>query len=194
MDATSTSPLEPPTAPDVATLEPGNREVPQSSNRDSRAIVSLGKKLQPWAQFAELLSSVAVIVTLFFLIVEVRNNTRALERQIELDGISRVTGPLISSSDFAEIYGKVKEVDGAEPLTVALSKRYRLTLDQSVRWARYHHQIWLGLQADYLHNGRSDRLDATIRSLLPFPDSKQFWQHEKGLFTKSFVSYVEGLH
>jgi hypothetical protein len=150
-------------------------------------------RLQPWTQLAEIVASAAVVITLLFLIMEVRGNTRAVERQIGLDGVARVTAPLINFADFAEIYGRVKAIDGPEPLTAAFAERYRLTLEQSVRWARYHHQLWLGLQADYLYSGPSARLDNTLRVLLSFPDSRLFWDHEKGLFTEAFAAHVEAL-
>ncbi len=143
----------------------------------------------------EILGALAVVATLFYVARQIRENTRAVARQSHLDRARNVAEPMLSSPhNLPRIYAKIKAIDGSEPLTQALMETYDLDVEESVAWARYHHQIWFGLEADYLFGGRSQQLAALIKVLLSFPDVKLFWQHEKDwVYTREFVAYVTSL-
>jgi hypothetical protein len=147
--------------------------------------------LQAWAHRAEITASFAVVVTLVFVLFEVRNNTVAIERQVNLDRSAILSAPFLASPDLAEILAKVKAVDGLPPLTQAYSERYNLSVEQSIVWERHLYSIWDGLQADYLHSGPSEILDDYIRDLLSDPDEQMYWEHLAGFYTADFRSHVE---
>ena len=101
---------------------------------------------------------------------------------------------MLNSPHLPRIYAKVKAVDGSEPLTQALMEAYNLDVEESVTWARYQHQVWFGLEADYLFRGPTQHLATLIKALISVPDSKLFWQHEKDrLFAAEFAAYVGSL-
>ena len=101
---------------------------------------------------------------------------------------------LDSPHNLPRIYSKVKAIDGMEPLTRALMEAYDLDVEESVTWARYQHQVWFGLEADYLFGGRSQHLATMIEALMSAPDSKLFFQHEGDrVFSPDFVAYVAAL-
>jgi len=147
--------------------------------------------LQAWAQRAEIVASCAVVITLIFLIAEVRNNTLAIERQATLDRTESLASPFLTNPELARVLAKVKKVDGAEPLTRALSERYALTAEESILWARHLHAVWHGLEADYLYSGPSEWLDRYVKGLLLFPDGQIYWQYENAWHDADFRSYVE---
>ena len=144
----------------------------------------------------EILGGLAVVATLFYVARQIRDHTRAVERQSHLDRIQNVAGPMLNSPhNLPRIYAKVKAIDGGmEPLTQTLMETYDLDVEESVTWARYQHQVWFGLEADYLFGGPSQQLATMIRTLISFPDSKLFWHHEKNRFSsREFVDYVASL-
>ena len=69
-----------------------------------------------WAQRIELIASVSVVVTLVWLIVEVRANTGALERQILLDRAANMATPFMEGPELLEPFRRVESVDGWGPL------------------------------------------------------------------------------
>jgi hypothetical protein len=69
-----------------------------------------------WAQRVELIASVSVVVTLVWLIVEVRANTGALERQILLDRAANMATPFMEGPELLKSFRRVESVDGWGPL------------------------------------------------------------------------------
>ena len=149
--------------------------------------------IQSWAHRAEITASFAVVVTLVFLLLEVRNNTMAIERQANLERSAGINASFLTSPDLARILAKVKVVDGLESLTQAYSERYDLSAEESIVWSRHLGIIWSGIEADYLYSGSSDTLDRYIDDLLSFPDEQIHWEHSKVLYDEDFRSYVEGI-
>ncbi len=149
--------------------------------------------LQSWAHRAEITASFAVIVTLVFLLLEVRNNTMAIERQANLDRAANLSAPFLATPDLSRVLAKVKAVDGVEPLTQAFSERYDLSVEESVLWSRHLFVIWGGLEADYLYSGSSEKLDRHIEDLLSYPDVQIYWEHNYVWHTEDFRLYVESI-
>jgi hypothetical protein len=106
---------------------------------------------QAWAQRAEIVASCAVVVTLVFVILEIRSNTAAIERRATLDRATSLSAPFFMSPDMPAILAKVKAVDGLDPELQAFADRYNLSAEESILWTRHLGEIWEGLQADYHH-------------------------------------------
>jgi hypothetical protein len=151
---------------------------------------------EKWAAWADIVASVAVVVTLAFLIVEVRQNTLTVERQIRLERQSRMIDPYLDSQEFRQIYTRIKATDGREPTVAAFAETYSLADEEAVYWVRHLDVIWTGLEADFLQNGPSPELDGLVRALLSFPDGRLYWRYSgstDGRFTASFTRHVAGL-
>ena len=88
-------------------------------------------KLQDVTHWAEIIASVAVVLSLVFLTLEVRNNTRALDRQAIRDRSEALNAPFLDNSDLPAIIAAVKAVDGPEPSEQALVERYGITYEQA---------------------------------------------------------------
>lgn len=150
---------------------------------------------QKWAAWMEIVASVAVVITLVFLIYEVRQNTVAIERQTVLDRQARLVEPYLTSPDFRAVYAKIKEKDGRELRVTALIDRYGLTDEEAVLWVRHLDDNWTGMEADFLQYGPSPDLDELIAGFLNFPDAEAYWEAsmKDGPFSTAFMEHVESL-
>jgi len=151
--------------------------------------------LQKWTAWTEVVASITVVITLVFLIYEVRQNTAAIERQTYLDRQTRLIDPYLNSAEFRSVYSKIKSKDGREPRVQAFVDRYGLTYEEAVYWVRHLDENWRGLEADFTHYGPSAELDALTVGLLSFPDALLYWESalESGNFSDAFRKHVESL-
>lgn len=152
-------------------------------------------KLERVAHWAEIFANVGVIVTLVLLMLQVRDNTRALEGQAILQRGAAFTDPFLSESAAPEVLAKIKAVDGLEPAVAAYMERYDLTYAEAALWLRHLLSLWTSLEAEYAVLGDSEELSQRIRVLLPFPD-QEIWFDNGGpewLSTPGFRAYIERL-
>lgn len=139
----------------------------------------------------EWITNLAVIVSLVVLVIEVRANTRAIERQILLDRYARIASPFVQGPELIEAVQKVKAVDGWPDVNRRLMDRYDLTEAEAVAWTRHLMMIWLGLEADFASTGPSPSMAATIQDLLANPDNQVF--REAWRFSPEFTHYLQTL-
>jgi hypothetical protein len=144
-----------------------------------------------WRRWAELVAAISVVVSLVVLIVEVRANTKAVERQVLLDRTASVTGPFTSTPDLLAAFEKVKRVDGWDSMTTALMRRYGLEPGEATAWFMFLLNVWRGFEADFAYAGPSEELAASIRGTLQFPDNHLFY--ETRMFSPEFAAYVESI-
>jgi hypothetical protein len=133
-------------------------------------------KMERWTQWAEIAASLAVVVSLVFLIQQVRYNTAVLERQAVMDNAAAVNAPFVDESPLASIMAKIKAVDGPDEGVSALVDRYDLSYEEAVRWSRHLSLIWIGLEADFMASGPTPRLERGTRGLLQSKDHQVFWE------------------
>ena len=148
-------------------------------------------KLEQWAHWAEIVSSVAVVATLVFLVQEVRGNTQALERQITLDRVATVNGPFFEAPELAAVMVKIKDMDGPLPGPQAYQERYGLTPEQAVLWDRHLMLLWMGLEADWLHGETPVEVEAWVRDLLKTEDNRLYWTANSSWHSPAFRSMVD---
>lgn len=148
-------------------------------------------KNQQWAQWLEVVASAAIIVTLIILVLEVRTNTAALQRQAELDQSSAYNSPFFDDSGLARVLAKMMEVDGPSRVQQAFMDRYSLTLEEAVKWERHLWQVWAGHQANFAALGDNWLLRSDVSGLLTNPDNAIYWENMRPFFRPEFVQYVE---
>jgi len=152
-------------------------------------------KVERVSHWVEIVANFGVIVTLVLLMLQVRDNTRALEGQAILQRGAAFTEPFLSESAAPEILAKIKAVDGSEPVVAAYIERYGLTYAEASVWLRHVLSIWTSLEAEYAVLGESPDLANRIQILFPFPD-QEIWFDNGGpdfLSTPQFRDYVERL-
>jgi hypothetical protein len=150
-------------------------------------------KLQNFAHWAEITASLAVVVSLVFLIQEVRGNTQALERQAALDRAAALNSPFFEATQLASVLAKIKAIDGADPVPDALAERYGLTAEEAILWERHLWLTWSNLEADYAVSGESEELSRILRLLLNHPDQQVYWEFAAADSDPGFRAFVNGL-
>ena len=151
-------------------------------------------KIAEWAPIAEVVSSVAVVVTLCVLVLEVRDNTAALERQARLDRMETTFGDFYRSPYLPAIVVKIDAVDGVGETSKEFIERYGLSQEETVRWFRYLSKEWGSINADYEYFGDQIRLRRAIAALMRFPTHQIYWEKfGKQQYQPDFVQYVESV-
>ncbi len=139
----------------------------------------------------EIIGGAGILISLVILILEVRNNSRLIERQMSMDRVNTRAEIVINSPYLPEIIAKIKEVDGVatNPELVAFTERYSLTHEEAQRIVRHIGRQWEGYQADF-HAGSTD-VAGIISISLTWPDHRLYWESAGQFFDKDFVDFVE---
>lgn len=143
-----------------------------------------------WKDRMEVLVALSVVVSLIVLIVEVRTNTRAIERQSDLDYIEAFTQPFIDDVQMGDVLAKLKARDGDEPTVAALIDAYDLSDVEAAAWMRYLYRTWYGMEADYRYGGRV-MVEDRIRVLSPYPDFEIYWKTSGAIHSQEFRELVD---
>jgi len=143
-----------------------------------------------WKDVMETVVGLSVVVSLVVLIVEVRTNTRAIERQSDLDYIEGVTRPYIDDVQMGEVLAKIKAVDGREPTVAALMDAYDLSDVEAAAWGRNLYRTWFGVEADFRYGGR-EMVEERIRLLVPYPDAEIYWETIGPFHSPEFRALVD---
>lgn len=149
--------------------------------------------LERWAHWAEIIASFAVILTLIVVGGEVRDNTRALERQADLDRASALTTPFFEAPQLASILARIKDVDGSDPMAQALVDRYALSMEDAILWERHLWRVWLEHEADFNRTGATAELQAWVRGALESPDNRLYWEIKGPVSGPGFRALVDQL-
>jgi hypothetical protein len=141
--------------------------------------------LQDLGNLGEFVGAIAVVVTLAYLALQIRQNTRALghaEQRAILEDGNNWRANLIQDPKIAELYRKgLLDPDALDPIE---RLRFRMLLD--------------ALFVTWLYGFRAGQLtgyafDPHIRGTLARPGGTQYWAHHKANFDPEFVQYVDSL-
>jgi hypothetical protein len=149
--------------------------------------------LENLGNLGEFIGSIAVLASLLYLALQVRQATKWQRHAAALDRATALTSPFFASSELPAVLAKIMAVDGFPPMTKALVERYDLTPEEATLWWRHLVFIWKGIEADYSLIGESPELESTIRYLLTFPDNQLYWEHGTAVSGADFREYVEGV-
>ncbi len=150
-------------------------------------------KTEKLAHWAEIISSLVVVVTLIFLIHEVQRNTKALERQASLERAADLTTPFFEAPELASILAKIKEVDGADPFPQALAERYDLTPAEAALWDRHLGQVWSGMEIDFYLGVEPGNVRRILRLLLSAPENQLRWEMMAPYSGADFRAFVDSI-
>jgi hypothetical protein len=139
--------------------------------------------------FAELLASLGVIVSLIYVSVQIRQNSRVTETsnyQQIMEYQNSVITTIIDNADAANIYNR------------GLESFLSLSEDEKTRFHMMMTPIITGSQMNFqLHNRRlmDDELFEGQRSsflkMFDSPGVREWWQSNKMWFHKDFVAYLD---
>jgi hypothetical protein len=152
----------------------------------------MGTKSAQLAQWLEVVGSVAIISTLVVLVMEVRGNTAALERQVMMDRAVALNTPFFQDPRLAAASAKIRAVDGPNRVQKALSDRYQLTEDEALVWSRHLGLIFQGIRADFELLGDTPQLRSYVYGLLSSGDVALAWDEASGVNgSEAFTAFVE---
>jgi hypothetical protein len=142
-------------------------------------------KLSDWASIAEIASSVAVVVTLVVLILEVRGNTDAIQASNRQSIAARTEAMALANATSPDL----AEILASGPQNVA----------QQIRLAGYFTAILRNAEEAYLQfrEGRlpedyfARRVEAAIGVLNLIPGGWEGWLVRSSSFDPGFVEYVD---
>jgi hypothetical protein len=149
--------------------------------------------LEDLGNLGEFLSSIAVLASLIYLALQVRQATKWQRHAAALDRATALTSPFFASSELPAVLVKIMAVDEVHPMVKAFVERYDLTPEEAILWQRHLVLVWMGLEADYSLSGGSQELKSTIRYLMTFPDNQVYWEHSIAFGDADFRGYVEGV-
>ncbi len=149
------------------------------------------RKLADWS---EIVSSVVVVLTLVFLIVEVRTQTRAIERQAAELRAQNMSEPFLDSDLLIEAHRKVRDRDGRSEIFAAFHDRYGMSFAEAEVWSRHLSKTWLGLQSDFDYGNPAIAL-GVAEALLAYPDQRAWIEVRLGqpFFNRAFRDQVAGI-
>ena len=141
--------------------------------------------IQDLGSLGEFVAAIATLVTLIYLAMQIRHNTRALDQASEnavTDGARRWRENVIHHPEVAQLYLKgmlePASLDRAEKL------RFRMLL-----WELF--ELW-----QYQYKAGMFSLDAVsedLNSTLDTPGGAAYWNKSKHRLSSEFVAYAEGL-
>ena len=152
-------------------------------------------KLRLWVDVAEITASLAVVATLYLLIVQLSQGNEIEQRQSALRQAQWDAQMFLMSEELPKILSKIKAVDGYD--LQPMMDQYNLNYAEAATWNRWLTLMWRGMELDYHLNGPSARFDRVIRTTLSWPDQQAYVQgafySETPFFSKEFSDYVRRL-
>jgi len=147
-------------------------------------------KLSDWASIAEIVSGLAIVVTLAILIFEIRGNTDAIRSQTAQDTFSlSFQANTFSTAAEALAYDKLQQ-EGPQALNeteFALARRSARAIFTT--YDNHYYQYLSGNLDEEIHQAYQRRL----LIILSRPGSREWWAENRELFTESFQMYVTEL-
>jgi len=144
------------------------------------------------SELRETVGLLAVVASLVFVGVEIRQNTAADQREAARQRAEVINAPFLSGRELPEILAQIKSVDGPDATPQRFVDRYGLTYAQAAIWNRHLSLVWRNVEADFLASGESSALDGRVRGLLAAPDIQLFLQDDRlGGYDADFVAFVE---
>ncbi len=134
----------------------------------------------------ELIGAVAVLVTLIYLAVQVRQAKHEISlvgRQARANHATGVLQPLITSAELPEICAKLEMFDYGD---------YGLSREESIRFGAWFH-TWLQTEQGSFYLLPEGANDALLTWMLSTPAGLEFWEKNKGIYDPPFVERVEML-
>jgi len=148
--------------------------------------MSLNEYAQLLGNFGEFLGSIAVLATLVYLTVQVRQ----AKQQLTLAGLQAranhaigVLEPIVQSADLASIFAKLDFIDYGD---------FGLSKEETVAFGAWAH-IWMKTEEGSFYMLPEGSHDDLRTWWLATAAGAEFWEKNKGFYDKDFIEHMEGL-
>ena len=142
--------------------------------------------LSDLASVSEIVGSIAILVTLIFLLFQMKQNTRAIEASSSQDAAEAESNAIVQLLNHPDI-------------AIALTKD-ELTDVEAVRVFAYlslllraHEQYWRQYQLRVIDDVTLARYEGALVAQLSFPSSRNWWSVYQARFDRGFSARVNGL-
>lgn len=145
-------------------------------------------KLEKLSATAELVSSIAIVVTLVYLTVEVRQNTEALNAQSRQSVLTSAQTELFVSLEHPEL---VMALAKPEPLTTEENIEVDAFLTAALRAREFS---WLQFRSRLIDEAQWNTELAVIRSIMSSPHARLWWNRLGRTYVSAeFSEFLDGV-
>jgi len=146
------------------------------------------KNLNEWLTLA---ANVGVLAGIVFLGLEIQQNTKAIERDIQIQSSEVRHGQIANSDYLPSITVKLNEVQGRSSIVTQFIEEFGFTTEEANRWWRYLAQNWEQNEADWIYRGRPpDDCPIALR-LIEFKDNQLFYEFWKRNIEQGYIDCIE---
>jgi len=139
----------------------------------------------------EIVSAIAVIVTLMYLAVQIRDSARAARSTAVTDATTAMQSfyqELGSNPLAAKLF-----LDGmTDPESLSRHDQYQFLMLTHTAFLGFQRSFFLALEGT-LDIGLRDSIGTAINAVSPLPGMKLYWRQRKAFFQPEFVEWVEDL-
>jgi hypothetical protein len=147
-------------------------------------------KLSDWASVAEIVSGIAVVVTLMFLVLSIRENSdimRASSFADTSDSLIELTRDIIRDDELSVIFQAWREND----ISQLDARQMFLLTNMAVTMFRIYEKAFIAEQYDLLGPGEWHRFERTICLIYPRLQSADLADNLRVSLTDEFVQYMD---
>lgn len=148
-------------------------------------------KLSELNEWLTLTANFGVLLGIVFLGIEIQQNTRAIERQVNIDSANALHGEMAGSQYYPDIQLKINAVQGGSEIVDNYVELFDLTPEQAERWWRRLAQMWGHNEADWIYRGRDDTECSLALTLLRFQDQQLFYEFWKQRLEPGYVRCID---
>ena len=146
-------------------------------------------KLEKLSALAELVAAIAIVVTLVYLSIQVRQNTDALNAQSRQSIMTSAQTELLTSVDHPEV---IVAISKTEPLTVDENIQLDAYLTASMRSREFS---WLQYESGLIDAAQWNTELAVIRSIMSAPRVRLWWTRLGRTYVSGeFAAFVDDLN
>jgi hypothetical protein len=142
--------------------------------------------LSDLASVSEIVGSIAILATLIFLVLQIRQNTRAIEASASQDAAESESNALVQLLNYPELALSLTKDTLTEVEVVRTFAFLSLLL-------RAHEQYWRQYQLGVIDEATLTRYQGSLVAQLSFPSSRNWWNAYQVRFDPSFSARVNGL-
>ena len=139
---------------------------------------------------AEVIGVIAVVVSLVYLSVQIRQNTKvakAATRQAIAESTEKLGDDLINNSDMAEIF--VRHMSGGELSPVENLRLQARCYRDMQHWENIHYQFNQGLVSQDQWRG----FQKNLVTLLAIDAYREYWEHESTHYSDAFQAEIASI-
>lgn len=147
-------------------------------------------RITHWASVAEIVSSLAVVVSLVFLVIEVNRNTEATigDTSQQLLNLLQQADSWLADAAFADVFVRARDVDA----TVNAAEREQYATYVKLKWDACE-LAFDRRQAELVSDDYWDAWEGGCKAMLEPYLAREIWRERRTWFGPGFRAYYDGV-